>query len=121
MNGHGSPSHHAALVSAVYAFGWTTDLAPLIAPGDPVADGAWLVGEEISPGRYRNTPEYTDSEGRGREFGCEWRRVSGFGGSEAETIEAGSADPGAVTTVDVATTDVGFISRGCGTWTLIPP
>ena len=100
---------------------WTTDLAPLIAPGDPFADGAWLVGEEISPGRYRNTPGYTDSEGRGWEFECEWRRVSGFGGSEAETIEAGSAEPGAATTVDVAVTDGGFISRGCGTWTLIPP
>ncbi len=100
---------------------WTTDLTPLIAPGDPFADGAWLVGTEIAPGQYRNAPGYTDSEGRYREYECTWRRVSGFGGSEAEIIEADSAEHGAVMTVDVAAADAGFVSRGCGTWTPAEP
>ena len=100
---------------------WTTDLTPVISPGDPFADGSWLVGEEISPGRYVNAPGYTDSEGRPRAFECEWQRVSGFLGSEAETIEAGSARAGAVITVAIAATDVGFVSRGCGTWTPATP
>ena len=100
---------------------WTTDLTPIISPGDPFRSGSWLVGPEVAPGRYRNTPGDTGIKGIEFEDECEWQRVSGFTGAEAETIEAGSAEPGTVTTVDVAATDAGFVSRGCGTWTLVPP
>ena len=79
------------------------------------------MGPEVAPGRYRNTPGDTGIKGIEFEDECEWQRVSGFTGAEAETIEAGSAEPGTVTTVDVAAADIGFVSRGCGTWTLVPP
>ena len=100
---------------------WTTDLTPIVSPGNPFGSGSWLVGAEVTPGRYRNTPGDTDIKGNEIEDECEWQRVSGFTGAEAETIEAGSAEPGAVTTVDIAASDVGFVSRGCGAWTIDPP
>ena len=94
---------------------WTTAGEPLIAPGDAIPGGAFLVGEEIAPGRYQQTTPSTS-----REYSCEWKRVSGFGGSEAEAIEAGSAPMDAMATVDIAATDVGFISHWCGPWTRAP-
>ena len=67
---------------------WTTDLTPIISPGNPFGSGSWLVGAEVPPGRYRNTPGDTDIKGNAIEDECEWQRVSGFTGAEAETIEA---------------------------------
>ena len=100
---------------------WTTDLTPIRSPGDRVPSGSWLVGAEVAPGRYHNTPGEQNIKGSVTDLECTWQRVSGFGGSEAETIESGSAEPGAVTTVTIAATDAGFVSRGCGNWTLVPP
>ena len=94
---------------------WTTAGEPLIAPGDAIPGGAFLVGEEIAPGRYQQTTPSTS-----REYSCEWKRVSGFGGSDEEVIEAGSAPPEATAIVDVAATDTGFVSRWCGPWTRVP-
>ena len=94
---------------------WTLAGEPLIALGDPIPAGAFLVGEEIAPGRYQQTTPSTYEE-----HPCEWQRVSGFGGSEAEAIEAGSAPMDAMATVDIAATDVGFISHWCGPWTRAP-
>ena len=53
---------------------WSTDLSPIVAPGEPFGDGAFLVGPEIAPGRYR-------SSGAGS---CWWERRSGFSGSHLE-------------------------------------
>lgn len=100
---------------------WTRDLTPVISPSEPFSSGSWLVGPEVAPGRYRNTPGDTSIKGFEVEVACEWQRVSGFTGAEAEIIEAGRAEPGAITSVEVAATDVGFVSSGCGTWTLVPP
>ena len=100
---------------------WTRDLTPIISPGNPFGSGSWLVGAEVTPGRYRNTPGDTDIKGNEIEDECEWQRVSGFTGAEAETIESGSAEPGVVTTVEIAPTDIGFVTRGCGTWTPVEP
>ena len=75
---------------------WTTDLTPIVSPGDPFGSGSWLVGPEVAPGRYRNTPGETHIKGIEFEDECEWQRVSGFTGAEAETIEAGGAEPGTV-------------------------
>ena len=94
---------------------WTLAGEPLIALGDPIPAGAFLVGEGIAPGRYQQTTPSTHEE-----HPCEWQRVSGFGGSEAEVIEAGSAPMDAMATVDIAATDVGFISHWCGPWTRVP-
>ncbi len=99
---------------------WTNNLRPIISPGDPFGTGSWLVGPEVAPGRYRNTPGETHPKGIVFDAECEWRRVSGFGGSAAETIESGGTEPGGVTTVEIAAADAGFVSRGCGTWTPVP-
>ena len=94
---------------------WTRIADPVLAPGEPILDGAFLVGDEIDPGRYRQvTP--TDRKGRP----CEWERVSGFGGSEAEVIASGSAPAGEEATVEIAASDTGFISYACGPWTKAP-
>ena len=99
---------------------WTKDLTPIVSPGDPVPSGSWLVGPEVAPGRYRNTPGEMNISGLVSEHECDWQRVSGFTGAATETIEFGSAEPGVVTTVDITGTDVGFVSRGCGTWEPVP-
>ena len=70
--------------------------------------GAWIVGVDIAPGRYR-------SSGRGD---CFWRRLGGFGGTPSES-QRGSF--GGIETVDIVATDVGFASwDGCGSWSPAP-
>ena len=100
---------------------WTADLAPAATPGDPFGDGEWIVGLDIAPGRYRaHSP--SDS--------CRWNRLGGFGGhsflphetdawGRIEAIERwyDLDDPGEVA---IASYDVGFESRDCGTWTPVP-
>lgn len=100
---------------------WTTNLMPIVSPGESFRSGSWLVGPEVSPGRYRNTPGETDIKGNWIEYECEWQRVSGFTGTGAEIVGAGSAEPGTVVTVAISATDVGFVTHGCGTWNLVPP
>ena len=109
---------------------WSTDLSPIVAPGEPFGDGAFLVGPEIAPGRYR-------SSGAGS---CWWERRSGFSGSHLEdyrnprdvigdvnyreTIShsvLGGLPSGVHTIVDIEDTDTGFFSDGCGVWTRDPP
>ena len=94
---------------------WTPAGEPLIAPGDPVPAGAFLVGSEIAPGRYAQTTPSAHHE-----HPCEWKRVSGFGGSNSEVIAAGSAPAESTATVEIATADAGFISHRCGPWTSVP-
>ena len=94
---------------------WTPVGEPPIAPGDPVPAGAFLVGSEIAPGRYAQT-----TPSARHEHPCEWKRVSGFGGSNSEVIAAGSAPAERTATVEIATADVGFISYRCGPWTSVP-
>lgn len=89
-------------------------IPPVLDSVHPIPEGAFLVGNQIAPGRYRQvTP--TD-----RNRPCRWERVSGFGGSEAEVIASGSAPAGEEATVEIADTDTGFISYACGPWTKAP-
>ena len=109
---------------------WSTDLSPIVAPGEPFGDGAFLVGPEIAPGRYR-------SSGAGS---CWWERRSGFSGSHLEDYRNprdvigdvnyrgtlwysvfGGLPSGVRTIVDIEDTDTGFFSDGCGVWTRDPP
>ena len=94
---------------------WTRIAGPVLAPGAPIRDGAYLVGDEVEPGRYRQvTP--IDRKGRA----CEWERVSGFGGTAPEVIASGGAPAGEEATVEIVATDTGFISYACGGWTKLP-
>ena len=87
---------------------WSTDLSPVTAsPTGPFGDGTYLVGADIAPGRYRTTSLSSF---------CSWSRLSGFGGSDIIDIDIPS---GASAIVDIAPTDVGFETGGCGSWSLL--
>ena len=62
---------------------------------------------DIAPGRYRTTSLSSF---------CSWSRLSGFGGSDIIDIDIPS---GASAIVDIAPTDVGFETNGCGSWSLL--
>jgi hypothetical protein len=76
-------------------------------PKSVIVDGTWSVNDEIAPGTWSTT---FDSF-------CYWSRVSGFGGTLDEIIANELPTDSAV--VQIAPTDVGFISSGCGTWTKV--
>jgi len=69
-------------------------------------DGNHIVGTDIQPGTYRT---------RKASSGCYYSRLNGFGGSLSEIISNENTDAPAVITI--ATTDKGFKSTRCGTWT----
>lgn len=48
---------------------WSNDPEPVATPGQPFGDGAFFVGPEVAPGRYRAT---------GGSDACWWYRLSGF-------------------------------------------
>ena len=87
-------------------------LEPLAQSGQPFGEGTFLVGEEITPGRYQATKPVHN---------CEWRRFSGFSGTPGDIIEAGSAPEDGLAITAIAPTDIGFPSEGCGTWAPVPP
>lgn len=86
---------------------WTQDPAPLIDPGQPFGDGAWLVGLEVEPGRYRTT---TATEA------CSWRQRDDDGGLNDS---GGAALAMAIALID-NWDDASFFSRGCGEWARDP-
>jgi hypothetical protein len=71
-------------------------------------DGVRVVGGEITPGRDQ-------AAGSGN---CYWGRLSGFGGTLGEIITNDLLSAGPVV-VDIVSTDAGFQSNGCGTFTRI--
>ena len=83
----------------------TTTAPPTTAAPAGFGDGTYVVGEDIDPGRY-SAP--------GGEF-CYWERLSGFGGTIDEIIANDISEGPA--TVEIAGSDAGFSTNGCGTWT----
>jgi hypothetical protein len=69
-------------------------------------NGTKEVGADIPPGTYRT---------RTGASGCYWARLSGLGGSVAETIANDTANGPAIVTI--AAGDKAFQSKQCGTWT----
>jgi uncharacterized protein YgiM (DUF1202 family) len=90
------------------AAGVQPSAAPGQAPAQVATFGAGVqrVGADIVAGTYR-------APGSGR---CYWERLSGFGGTFGEII-ANEYSPGPQV-VTISASDKGFMSRGCGTWTL---
>jgi hypothetical protein len=83
--------------------------APTSGPeASSMGDGTWAVGIDIVAGTYQAT-----STGY-----CYWARLSAFGGTGGAIIADGYAAPGSFT-VTIGGTDVGFVSSGCGEWTLV--
>jgi hypothetical protein len=82
--------------------------APYRATGPKsIVDGIWVVGDAMSPGTWTSTPTYS----------CYWARLTGFSGSISEIIANDFSFEAAI--VEIASTDMGFKTSGCGTWTKI--
>ena len=81
---------------------------PLVQPGSDFGDGDFLVDYEVRPGTYT-------APGGAQ---CNWAAVSGFhgndsGGGNPDFIRGGG---GGAPTAQIASSDYGFTSQGCGTW-----
>ena len=79
-------------------------LLEVLAPVSTIADGTWVVPEEVVAGTYASS---------GGDF-CYWARLSGFSGTIDDVIanDAGSAR----SIVTIAPVDRGFQTNGCGIW-----
>ena len=89
---------------------WSNDREPTRSPGGSFSDGTHLVGSEIEPGRYQASET----------AGCTWRRLGGFDGSDHDLIEFGRIGTRNDTAiVEIAPSDVGFFSFGCGGWSSV--
>ena len=84
---------------------WTQDLSQITTSTTSFPDGTYLVGTDIEPGMYRNS---------GGE-GCYYARLSGFSGGIEIIISNDITDAPAIVTIE--TSDTGFTSARCGTWT----
>ena len=72
-----------------------------------IGDGVWAVGVQLPAGRYRSTGGSS----------CYWERMKTFsGGVDSIADNENTSTP---TVADIAPTDVGFKSQGCGTWSKI--
>ena len=77
-------------------------------PNDTIVAGTWLVGDDVSPGRYRTVPTGL----------CYWSRLSGLAGGIGDIIanEATSAP----TYVEITASDVAFkTDPDCGVWSKV--
>ena len=87
---------------------WTTDLSRVSPSKTRIGDGIWIVGVDVAPGTYRTT-----------KFGdCYWERVRAFTGS-GNSIIANGLPTGGSAIVEIRSTDAGFTSLDCGTWTKV--
>lgn len=83
---------------------WTADLRRITESRTSFGDGKYIVRVDIAPGSYR-------SEGGA---GCYWARLKNFGGELDGIIANDNASGSAI--VQIAASDRGFESNGCGTW-----
>ena len=81
-------------------------LARVKEPLDSFSDGQWEVGAHILSGQYQ-TLDATRA--------CYWERLSDWSGCISDVIEHGDVD-GEIGVVNIAASDVGFSTEGCGTW-----
>jgi hypothetical protein len=85
---------------------WTKDLSPVTFSTSSIDfDGTYIVGKDIKSGTWRST---------GGDF-CYWARLSGFGGTSGSIIANDIVSSGK-TIVTIRSTDKGFETKGCGTW-----
>jgi hypothetical protein len=75
-------------------------------PARKFGDGTYQVGVHIKPGTYR-------ADGGGGN--CYWARLSDFSHAGVDGIIANGNEP---TVIEIAKSDAGFTTSGCGTWKL---
>jgi hypothetical protein len=86
---------------------WITYVGGLYSPKASFEDGIFAVGSQLLPGRYQSTG--TDS--------CYWARLRGFGGELGDILDNDIGSGPRI--VDIAASDTGIESSGCGAWTRI--
>lgn len=79
-------------------------------PRTTFADGIWMVGKDVKPGRYKTTVPNDV-------FACHWERMRDTSGTTQSTIAEGLGEPSSHVTVTIKSTDRAFKSELCGTWT----
>ncbi len=90
------------------------NIALPVGPYDRFDDGVYRVGADIIPGTYTTmVPTEPFINGQATPI-CRWSRISSFGHTAPEVIDAGVAR-GEIQ-ISIADTDTGFISHGCGNW-----
>ncbi len=87
---------------------WFAQVAPL-GPTTVVPDGDWVVSEEMVPGVYQSSAAAP----------CRWEQLTAFTGEPEDLLDDGVA--AGIAYVEIATFEVGFRSRGCGSWRWIGP
>lgn len=86
---------------------WSSDLSRVTASKSRLEDdGTYIVGTDLTAGTWRAT---------GGAF-CYWERLSGFGGTLSNIIANGNVFGHSVI-LTIRSTDRGFHTQGCGTWT----
>lgn len=97
--------------AAFYSVGCGTwaGYAPPAAPAATAGDGDWVISEELVPGVYQSSAAAP----------CRWEQLMGFSGSAADAIDDGIAYGSAL--VELGRNEVGFRSRGCGSWRYLGP
>ena len=87
--------------------GWWDQLPRIVRDRAAIEPGMWLVNRQIRPGRYRAAAAP----------GCHWERLRHFEGTPDGVISSGWTDVPGVLTVDIRSTDSGFLtSLECGQW-----
>ena len=85
---------------------WRT-LSEVITPRRSIADGTWVVGEEIPVGTYASPGGSL----------CYWARLGGFGGTLDDIIANEVGEGRQIVTI--SSTDPGFETGGCGEWRML--
>jgi len=84
---------------------WTQDVSAITTDKTTFTDGMYIVGTDIEPGKYKNSGS----------DGCYYSRLANFSGALGGIIMNENTDEPAIITI--ATSDKGFKSSRCGTWT----
>ncbi|MEO7018838.1 MAG: hypothetical protein ABI234_01645 [Ktedonobacteraceae bacterium] len=84
---------------------WTKDLSAITTSPTSFDDGMYIVRTDIQPGTYKSSGQ----------TGCYYARLSGFSNTTDDIIANNNTDTPAIITI--ATSDKGFQSNNCGTWT----
>ena len=104
VRGNTTTVHHWKVKQAGQTPPTTTTTTAPHGPGTSFGSGTYVVGTGIVAGTYHALGG----------SGCYWARLSGFGGTLAETISNDLASGPIIVTI--AASDAGFQSSGCGTW-----
>lgn len=72
-------------------------------------DGTWTVGNEVEPGLYASTVPRNSP-------GCSWERIEDFQARYDTPIAGNDSGAEERVVVEIAESDAGFRSSGCGKW-----